>query len=73
MAILTAHMYNKTTPVSANSGSPQRLWILYGLFHSARINNDKIVLLCRRFGGKPETAVDWAEYYQLHLGVERIR
>ncbi|CAH3195744.1 unnamed protein product, partial [Porites evermanni] len=28
---------------------------------------------CRRFGGKPESAVDWAEYYQLHLGVERIR
>lgn len=27
----------------------------------------------KRFGGKPETAVDWAEYYQLHLGVERIR
>jgi len=27
----------------------------------------------KRFGGKPETAVDWAEYYQLHLGVEKIR
>ncbi|XP_068688119.1 actin-related protein 5-like [Montipora foliosa] len=27
----------------------------------------------KRFGGKPETDVDWAEYYQLHLGVERIR
>ncbi|CAH3183605.1 unnamed protein product, partial [Porites evermanni] len=27
----------------------------------------------KRFGGKPESAVDWAEYYQLHLGVERIR
>ena len=60
--------YFQNLTVSSFMCCPIRLFSL-NIFNIVLVS----LCCCRRFGGKPESAVDWAEYYQLHLGVERIR
>ena len=42
MVILTAHMYNKTTPVSANSGSPDVYEFSKGYFIPLALTTTKL-------------------------------